>query len=79
MAELIPLPLTEVQKIRLLVRHFDGRLTFTLHVFGISAKYRSDKFTVAFPLHWDFITDNNIVTLVNLIEALIENGTPPRD
>ena len=72
MAELIPLPLNEVQKMRLLARHYEGVLVFSVHHFGLSCKYQNDGFTIAFPISWDCIADHTAIQLIAQIERLIK-------
>lgn len=75
MAELTPLPLTAVQKLRLLARTYDGVLVMQVHHFGLACKIQARGFTIAFPIKWDVIESSNFGELCYIINQLMLGET----
>jgi hypothetical protein len=70
MAELIPMPLTTVQKIRLLARQYEGVLVLQVCHFGLSCKLTTKGFTIAFPLLWETIESETYSSLCDMIALM---------
>ncbi len=70
MSNLTALPLTTVQKMRLLARTYEGVLVMQVHHFGLSCKITHAGFTIAFPIKWEVIESSSMTDLIYIIGAL---------
>jgi hypothetical protein len=71
MAKLIPMPLTAVQKMRMLARQYEGDLIMVVCHFGLACKIKTRRCTIAFPVLWETIESETFAALCCMINLLI--------